>query len=108
MQPYQIIPLDSAIPGMTLADNLLGSHGEIMLPSGAVLSETMISSLKRHSVAEISILKNIDPIEQEQNNRLMLEQKMQRADKLFKTHEQNRLNQELKNYLIHHLTSGKS
>ena len=82
----------------------------MLLPGGAVLTEAMISSLKRHQVNEISVLKNdgSDLIEEERNNALKLEQAIQRVDQLFKTHEHEMLNLQLKNYIIHFLTSRKT
>jgi len=105
MKPHHIIPLDSATAGMTLSDNLSGSRGEVLLPAGAVLTAGMIASLKRHQVNEISVLKDVDLAEEEQNNRLKLEKSIERVNTIFKAHEHEMLNRQLKNYVIHYLTS---
>lgn len=49
------ITLDEAGPGMTLSDDLLDEHGQILLPAGAVLTETSIAGLRRREVDTVPI-----------------------------------------------------
>uniref|UniRef100_I2PXY4 Putative signal transduction protein n=1 Tax=Desulfovibrio sp. U5L TaxID=596152 RepID=I2PXY4_9BACT len=44
------LPLDALEPGMTLASDLLGPDGQMLLPKGMVLGESHIASLRRRGV----------------------------------------------------------
>ena len=50
------IELENASAGMVLAEALLDSHGGVLLPPGAVLSEATLASLRRRGVAGCSVL----------------------------------------------------
>jgi cytosine/adenosine deaminase-related metal-dependent hydrolase len=52
---YLQISLSEAIPGMLLADDILDHQGQVLLPHGSVLSETLIKSLHRHEIVAITI-----------------------------------------------------
>ncbi|PRC93363.1 hypothetical protein [Solimicrobium silvestre] len=108
----KLIPLDDAVAGMVLSTNLMGSHNEKLLPGGTVLTDSMISSLRRHQVeeVEVEIEEEFDAeaeAENAQNEKLKLEKKLARLDKLFKLTEHEKLNQQLKNYIIQFLTVGE-
>lgn len=105
MNTNQKISLDNAVAGMVLSTDLLRSSGEIVLPAGAVLSDTLISSLKRHQFNEISIVINDPQAAQEEIRRL--EKKIERVHQLFKVNENETLNQQFKNYLLGYLTAEK-
>lgn len=50
------IALDQAEAGMVLADDLLDSHGAVLLPQGAILTDATLASLRRRGVAHCSIV----------------------------------------------------
>jgi len=49
------ITLAQAGPGMILSDDLLDEHGNILLPAGAVLTETSIAGLRRREVDTVPV-----------------------------------------------------
>jgi hypothetical protein len=70
---YQIT-LNEASPGMVLSDDLLDTHGQILLPTGAILTETSISLLRRREVDTLPVLgeevsDNDDAAEMERHQR---------------------------------------
>ena len=52
---HQQLDLADIAPGMVLADNLLDTQGQILLPKGVMLTEQTIASLRRHDVASLRI-----------------------------------------------------
>ncbi len=50
------LTLDEATPGMVLSDDMLDSHGKVLLPAGATLTETTLASLRRHDIEMLPIL----------------------------------------------------
>lgn len=53
---YQLIGLAQAVPGMVLSDVLLDRQGQMLLPPGAVLTESVLASLGRHGVEMVPVL----------------------------------------------------
>ncbi|HEX9173049.1 MAG TPA: hypothetical protein VF861_10325 [Telluria sp.] len=53
---YHLIQLTQAAPGMVLSDLLLDRQGQMLLPKGAVLTESMLASLARHGVEMVPVL----------------------------------------------------
>ena len=53
---YQLIQLAQATPGMVLSDLLLDRQGQMLLPQGAVLTESVLASLGRHGVEMVPVL----------------------------------------------------
>lgn len=51
-----VVDLDHASAGMVLAEALLDGHGTVLLPPGAVLSDSSLASLRRRGVASCSVL----------------------------------------------------
>ena len=49
------LPLDALEPGMTLASDLLGPDGKMLLPKGVALSESHIESLRKRGVSQVDI-----------------------------------------------------
>jgi len=49
------LPLDALEPGMTLASDLTGPDGKLLLPKGVVLSESHIESLRKRGVVQADI-----------------------------------------------------
>lgn len=49
-------PLDEALPGMVLADDLLDSQGHILLPQGTKLTEAIFVSMRRYDIETLPIL----------------------------------------------------
>jgi len=52
---YKLLALDETRPGMSLSDDLLDAHGNVLLPQGAVLTNAILSSLRRHHIEIIPI-----------------------------------------------------
>ncbi len=52
---YQLLPLAQVKPGMVLSDILHDSNGNVLLPQGAVLSESIIAALPRHGIDSLPI-----------------------------------------------------
>jgi hypothetical protein len=53
---HRQIPLDQATAGMVLADNLLDSHGNILVAKDVTLTDSMLAALRRHQVDAVSIV----------------------------------------------------
>jgi uncharacterized protein YaiI (UPF0178 family) len=52
---HQQLALADIVPGMVLADNLLDTQGQVLLPKGVMLTEQTIESLRRHNVVSLRI-----------------------------------------------------
>ena len=52
---HVLVPVTRAVPGMVLSDELLDSHGVVLLAKGAVLSEAIIASLARHHIDMVPV-----------------------------------------------------
>jgi len=52
---HVLVPVTRAVPGMVLSDELLDSHGVVLLAKGAVLSEAIIASLGRHHIDMVPV-----------------------------------------------------
>ena len=52
---HAMVPVTQAQPGMVLSDELLDSHGQVLLAKGAVLSEAIIASLQRHHIDVVPV-----------------------------------------------------
>ena len=52
---HELVPVTRALPGMVLSDQLLDSHGVVLLARGAVLSEAIIASLGRHQIDMVPV-----------------------------------------------------
>jgi hypothetical protein len=57
---YQLIQLAQATPGMVLSDVLLDRQGQMLLPQGAVLTESVLASLGRHGVEVVPVVAPAD------------------------------------------------
>ena len=61
-----VVDLDDASAGMVLAEALLDAHGAVLLPPGAVLSDSTLNSLRRRGVPSCSVLVPPEPETPEQ------------------------------------------
>lgn len=52
---YKLLSLDETMPGMSLSDDLLDAHGNVLLPQGATLTEAILAQLRRHHVGVIPV-----------------------------------------------------
>jgi hypothetical protein len=52
---HELVPVATALPGMVLSDELLDSHGLVLLAKGTVLSEAIILSLARHQIDVVPV-----------------------------------------------------
>ena len=50
------IPMDMAVPGMTLAAAVCNERGDVLLQSGCELSESSLCSLRRRGILHVAIL----------------------------------------------------
>ena len=57
---YQHLALADVRPGMVLSDVLLDRQGQVLLPQGAVLTESIIALLPRHGVEALAVLRHAD------------------------------------------------
>lgn len=53
---YQHLALANVVPGMILSDVLLDAQGHVLLPQGAVLTETTLAAMPHHGIAMLPIL----------------------------------------------------
>lgn len=77
------ISIDEGQEGMTLADNLVDASGNVLLPAGATLNESTLTSLRRRGIDTISIefqLPSLSPEEREAQRMRFA----QRLDALFR------------------------
>lgn len=85
------IALVEASPGMTLSDDLLDEHGQVLLPAGAILTEASIAGLRRREIDTVPILGE----EEEGQDAAIAEQHLQRLDRLFRKHSDDDLATEI-------------
>jgi hypothetical protein len=52
------IDLDDAVAGMVLVNPILDAHGGVLLPAGAKLGESTLTSLRRRGVDRVAVLNN--------------------------------------------------
>jgi hypothetical protein len=81
---YQHLALAEVRPGMMLSDVLLDKQGQVLLPEGTVLTESMLALLPRHAVETLPILfqqpESVDP----EITAAMLAEREARLDHLFR------------------------
>jgi hypothetical protein len=78
-----LVDLDEASAGMVLAEALLDTHGAVLLPQGAVLSDATLASLRRRGVACCSVLAP-EPVEDPALAEARRQQALQRLQHLFR------------------------
>lgn len=61
------IAMESAVAGMRLAEAVLDDAGRMLVPDGAVLTESLLEGLRRRGVTELSVDRPVeeDPAERE-------------------------------------------
>jgi hypothetical protein len=52
---YKQVALNEASPGMVLSDDLLDTHGKVLLVQGCVLTESTLAALQRHQIKMLPI-----------------------------------------------------
>lgn len=82
MKTIATLPLDEVRPGMKVAKALHDDGGRILVPAGAEVSESMLSSLQRRAVGELSVEfeRQEDPAEREAHRARLVAQ----LDHLFR------------------------
>lgn len=56
MSQHQLeVSVDEAQPGMTLADDLFDDEGQMLLPRGTVLTDTLLASIRKRDIEMIVI-----------------------------------------------------
>ncbi|HEY0590023.1 MAG TPA: hypothetical protein VGD52_28115 [Pseudoduganella sp.] len=58
---YRHLPLAKVEPGMVLSDELLDTHGQVLLPAGAVLTERMLERLHGHGIESLAVVDDTPP-----------------------------------------------
>lgn len=53
---YQHLALADVVPGMILSDVLFDAQGHVLLPRGAVLTETILAAMLHHGIDMLPIL----------------------------------------------------
>lgn len=79
----QIIPLDEALAGMVLAEDLRDDGGGMLLPAGATLSESSLKSLRRRAVDMVSVVAEAAPVDSAALQALR-QQRLERLKVLFR------------------------
>lgn len=92
------LALDEVTPGMVLSDDLLDSHGQILLPQGVMLSDATLTSLRRHDVETLPILCGALS---EAEITAELERHKQRLAVLFRKHDDDEASALLLQYVTH-------
>lgn len=94
---YKLLSLDEVLPGMSLSDDLLDGHGNVLLPRGATLTAAILASLHRHQIEVVPIsfgeLSEADRNSGQQHHRL-------RLDRLFRRTGDSESSQLLKQYMM--------
>lgn len=75
------IDVDDAQPDMTLAEPILDARGDVLLPSGATLTEAALAGLQRRGIDHVIVVDNTISDEQLAAER---ERVKQRLDRLFR------------------------
>ncbi|KQW87322.1 hypothetical protein ASC94_28440 [Massilia sp. Root418] len=94
MSSSVMVDLDQASAGMVLAEALLDAHGAVLLPPGAVLSESSLSSLRRRGVERCSVVAP-EPEEDPAVAAARREQALKRLQHLFRRSAQTEATGEL-------------
>lgn len=63
---YRQIALNEATAGMTLSDDVLDLHGQVLLAKGLTLTEAILVSLQRHQISMLPITTDIESEDQHQ------------------------------------------
>lgn len=50
------LDLDEAEPGMILSSTLFDAHGGVLLPTGIELTESILTSLRRRGIDQVSVI----------------------------------------------------
>lgn len=58
---YRHLPLAKVEPGMVLSDELLDTHGQVLLPAGTVLTERMLGRLPDHGIESLAVVDDTPP-----------------------------------------------
>lgn len=78
------IDLDAAGAGMVLAEALTDGHGTVLLPAGAVLSDSTLASLRRRGVEVCTIVAPEPDGEQEEDPAQASARALERLQRLFR------------------------
>lgn len=91
------LSIDEAQPGMTLAEDVLNPGGKMILPQGAVLTETSINGLRRYEVVQVVVaLPDEEAAEEAAAER---QRQLDRIARLFRSTDQSPTNAVLRQYL---------
>jgi hypothetical protein len=82
MKVTETLPIDALRPGMQLAEALRDERGQVLVPAGCALSESLLLGLQRRGIAELAIEREIDeaPVAREARLKRIGEQ----LDQLFR------------------------
>jgi hypothetical protein len=59
MSSVQVLPLEAVMPGALLAEPVLDTQGQVLIPSGIMVEEHHLAALARRGIPSLSI--QIDP-----------------------------------------------
>lgn len=81
---HQHLALEQVTPGMILSDQLLGLQGQVLLPQGTVLTESMLANLPRHGIEMLPVLveEQLSPQQRDAARAV----RMERLAQLFRKH----------------------
>jgi hypothetical protein len=79
---YQEIDLDDAVAGMVLCTEVLDQQGSVLLPKGALLTDSLLTSLRRRGIDSVHVVDDAVSEEQLAEER---ERVRQRLARLFRS-----------------------
>ena len=56
MNRYLRLDLDDAVAGMVLSEDILYGHGDVLLPKNTVLTDALLTSLRRRGIDSIQVV----------------------------------------------------
>ena len=60
MKIHEKLLLDQVIPGTLLAEPVIDEMGRVLVPSGGELTESMLRSLARREIAELTVVREVE------------------------------------------------
>jgi hypothetical protein len=60
MKIHEKLPLDQVAPGTLLAEPVIDEMGRVLVPSGGELTESMLRSLARREIAELTVVREVE------------------------------------------------
>jgi hypothetical protein len=82
MKVTETLPIDALRPGMHLAEALLDERGQVLVPAGCELSDSLLLGLQRRGIEALAIEREID--EDPAAREARLKRVSEQLDRLFR------------------------